>query len=118
MPIYSEPQLARIRDLNDEFRRSRSVHDIAWLSALENADLSVRESVAEIIRGYEIFLPEASDPIQKSFGRFEFQGEIRNWEIGHLSLKYPEPKHLPRYDLSKVTKVMTVYDVPKKWQKG
>jgi hypothetical protein len=101
-----------IRSLNDRFRqgdstqRGQIVITRGLVELMEDATIPP-EDLAEIVRSYDSFTPDADPHGEHDFGVFEFAGERCFWKLDYYSPDLKSGSEDPT-DIEKTTRVLTI----------
>lgn len=113
MDVLSPDKVARIRELNDCFRRAFSGGKILLTASVAELPDMVKAAALVKVQGYSDFT-EANDPHgERDYGRFELCQREFWWKIDYYDLKFEALSEDPA-DPKKTRRVMTI-GLPEDW---
>ncbi|WP_294536646.1 DUF3768 domain-containing protein [uncultured Rhodoblastus sp.] len=106
--IALSTETARIRDLNDAFRRAPSKHGkLVTTSGVASLPFASQLAIFSKVMNFDEFSPDNDPNGEHDFGSFDFHDETIFWKIDYYDSDCEYGSEDPA-DPSKTTRVMTV----------
>ncbi len=100
-------QTIKIRDLNDQFRRTGIGGTINVTRGIADMAVDYVYAIMQIVKKYDEFTEDNNPHGEHDFGSFQFRGELFYWKIDYYDLQFQA--HSPDPTNPKVTnRVLTV----------
>ena len=97
----------RIRELNDQFRRTYQGGKMMMTSGIDALPVSVKSHILEKVRTFDAFSNENDPHGEHDFGSFEVEGRKIFWKIDYYDAAMEFGSEDPA-DPSKTTRVLTI----------
>lgn len=107
MDIQSQDRVARIRDLNDAFRRSFSGGRIMMTCGVAELPDMVKATALQLVAAFDQFTNDNDPSGEHDFGSFELANRKFFWKIDYYDLRCEFGSEDPA-DPTKTTRVLTV----------
>ena len=107
MDIESKDRIARIRDLNDAFRRTFSGGRVMMTCGVAELPDLVKAKVLQLVATFDQFTEDNDPHGEHDFGSFELGNQTFFWKIDYYDERCESGSEDPS-DATKTTRVLTI----------